>query len=178
MKLETSYQTAKELAHQSKPVFYTHLAAPLLQGAGTLDAPYVVGRKYRGLFDENDGSYVTVTRAASAETLVDRDSYGAIPLFYSTNRPIVSTDIRLLIEIEKPDLDVSAVAEYLSASYLTGGKTIYRNVRSLMPDETIVVRDNVVVTSSKKIFRVSSRLQKTPRRSYSKVLSIIRSAIC
>jgi asparagine synthetase B (glutamine-hydrolysing) len=152
MKLETSYQTAKELAHQSKPVFYAHFAAPLLRGTGAPDAPYVVGRKYRGLFDDNDGSYVTVTRAASADTLVDRDSYGAIPLFYSTNRPIVSTDIRLLIEIEKPDLDVSAVAEYLSASYLTGGKTIYRNVRSLMPDETIVVRDNVVVTSRKKIF--------------------------
>jgi asparagine synthase (glutamine-hydrolysing) len=153
MKLETNYQAASELARQSKPVFYTHLAAEFLKDVGTSETPqYVVGRKYRGLFDGNDGSYVTVTEAASGGSVIDRDSYGAIPLFYSTAHPIVSTDIRLLIEIENPGLNLQAVGEYLSASYLTGGKTIYQNVRSLMPNETMTVRDDIVVTSAKNIF--------------------------
>ena len=113
---------------------------------------YVIGRRFRGIFDGNDGSYVTVTTGKSGETRIDRDSYGAIPVFYSTLHPIVSTDLRLLIEIEKPGLNCQALAEYVSASYLTGGKTIYENVRSLMPNEAIVVRDNVVVTNAKRIF--------------------------
>lgn len=153
MKVATNYQSARELADRGEPLFYSHFRDPLFQSAETETGPqHVVGRRYRGQFDENDGSYVTVTQAKCGDTRIDRDSYGAIPLFYSTTRPIVSTDIRLLIEAGRPGFDFQALAEYLSAAYLTGGKTIYQNVRCLMPDEVISVEGAVVRTSKKKIF--------------------------
>ena len=153
MKLVTNARSAKELAGRSEPFFHTHVTGKLLETVETHESTqYVVGRRFRGIFDGNDGSYVTVTTGKAGETRIDRDSYGAIPVFYSTLHPIVSTDLRLLIEIEKPGLNCQALAEYVSASYLTGGKTIYENVRSLMPNEAIVVRDNVVVTNAKRIF--------------------------
>lgn len=153
MKLVTSDSSAKDLAGRSEPFFYTHITGKLFETVETQESSQcVIGRKFPGIFDGNDGSYVTVTTAKTGETLIDRDSYGAIPVFYSTVHPIVSTDIRLLIEIEKPGLNSQAMAEYVSSSYLTGGKTIYENVRSLMPNEIIVIRDNVVGTSAKRIF--------------------------
>jgi hypothetical protein len=33
--------------------------------------------------------------------VIDRDCYGAIPVFYSTHRPLVSTDMRLILEIDR-----------------------------------------------------------------------------
>jgi asparagine synthetase B (glutamine-hydrolysing) len=154
MKLVTDFQLAKDLAARSEPFFYAHPASPLLfDGVETQDhSKYVIGRRYRGLFDDNDGTYITVSKSKNEETVIDRDSYGAIPLFYSINPPIVSTDIRLLVAIEKPALDFQALAEYLSTSYLTGGKTIYEGVRSLMPTQTITVRDNIVRATAKSIF--------------------------
>lgn len=153
MKLVTDHQTARELAARSEPFFFARVRPELFEAVETQEqSQWVIGRKYRGLFDGNDGTYITFSTSRSGETLIDRDSYGAIPLFYSTAHPIVSTDIRLLLEIEKPDLNFQALAEYLSAAYVTGGKTIYENVRFLMPDQTIVVRDNIVRTRSKSIF--------------------------
>jgi asparagine synthase (glutamine-hydrolysing) len=153
MKVVTAYQLATDLVARSEPFFYSHLPARLLDGTeGSDGARYVIGRRYRGLFDDNDGTYVTVTQAKTGEALIDRDSYGAIPIFYSTVFPIVSTDIRLLIALAKPGFDLPALAEYLSASYLSGGRTIYRNVRFLMPDETLVVKDGAATTHRKEIF--------------------------
>jgi asparagine synthase (glutamine-hydrolysing) len=153
MKLVTNYEMAKELAGRSAPLFYARVRPELFDGVETQEpSQCVIGRKYQGLFDGNDGTYITVTTSKSGDTLIDRDSYGAIPLFYSTVHPIVSTDIRLFIAIEKPALNFQALAEYLSASYVTGGKTIYENVRSLMPTETITVKDNMVETRPKSIF--------------------------
>src|SRR5580704_15205853 len=153
LKLVTNNQSARQLAGRAEPFFYTHITGKLLQSIETPESlKYIIGRRYRGLFDANDGTYVTVTTAKGGETLIDRDSYGAIPLFYSTVHPIVSTDIRLLLELEKPGLNLQALGEYLSASYLTGGKTIYENVRVLMPNEILIVKDNIARTRPKSIF--------------------------
>ncbi len=159
MKVVTNYQLAKELAERSEPFFYSHLAGKLFEQAEGGDGTrYVIGRRYRGLFDGNDGAYVALTQAKTGETLIDRESYGAIPLFYSTAFPIVSTDIRLLIELIKPNFNFQALAEYLSASYLSGGRTIYKNVRFLMPDETIVIKDKAVTTHRKSIFSEEAKI--------------------
>jgi asparagine synthetase B (glutamine-hydrolysing) len=153
MKIVTDRESAKRLAARSEACFHTHITERRLEKIETPDSlQYVVGRKYRGLFDANDGTYVTLTRAKGGDTLIDRDSYGAIPLFYSTVHPIVSTDIRLLIEIEKPSFNFRALGEYLSAAYLTGGRTIYENVRVLMPNETLVATSNSITTRAKEIF--------------------------
>jgi asparagine synthetase B (glutamine-hydrolysing) len=152
MRMVTDYQLAKALAGRSEPVFYAGLTGDVYRETdATGHERHVIGHKQRGLFDDNDGSYVTVASTDNV-TLIDRDSYGAIPLYYSTTRPIVSTDMRLIIDIDQPALSAEGVAEYLSASYLTAGKTIYRNVRSLLPTETITVEDNRVRTNRKKIF--------------------------
>ena len=153
MKIATNRQNAKQLVRNSESVFYTHIAAPLYETTKSGDLEHhVIGRKYRGLFDENDGSFVAFTQVESGTVLIDRDSYGSIPLFYLTNRPVVSTDLKFLIEICGHDFRFGAVAEYLSAAYLTGGKTIYENIRWLMPNETIVLQRNHLVIRSKNIF--------------------------
>jgi asparagine synthetase B (glutamine-hydrolysing) len=153
MKVTTYYQSALRLVTNSEPVFYTHIAAPLYERIKRGDfEQHVIGRRYRGLFDENDGSYVTLTTAESGAVLIDRDSYGSIPLFYLTDRPVVSTNLKFLIETCSRNFSFEALAEYLSAAYLTAGKTIYENIRWLMPNEKIVVQGNRLAIKPKDIF--------------------------
>ena len=64
MKIATNRQNAKQLVRNSKSVFYTHIAAPLYETTKSGDLEHhVIGRKYRGLFDENDGSFVALTQS-------------------------------------------------------------------------------------------------------------------
>jgi asparagine synthetase B (glutamine-hydrolysing) len=159
MKLVTNYQRAKELAERSEPFFYARVRPELFDGDETQKRlQCVIGRQYEGLFDGKDGTYIAVTTSDSGETLIERDLFGAIPLFYSTHRPIISTDIRLLIAIEKPTLNFEALAEYLSASYVTGGKTIYEHIRCLMPTESIIARDKNSEIRVKGIFPPESTM--------------------
>lgn len=148
MQIVSNYAFANRLASASVPIFFTTLAGGPNRNADQC----VFGRKYRGLFDECDGSYVTLTTTQRGETVIDRDCYGAIPLFYSTTRPVVSTDLRLFHTIDDLEFGYQAVAEYLSTAYLTGGKTIYRDVRVAMPDEVIILDGKAVRTSRKRIF--------------------------
>jgi asparagine synthetase B (glutamine-hydrolysing) len=153
MKVVTDRQSARELAGRAEPLLYTHVPAGPLRGTGPqVRAGYLIGRRYHGAFDDDDGSFVSVDKADHGTTVIDRDSYGSIPLFYSTTRPFVSTDIRVLLEIEKPEFDWQALAEYLSTSYLTGGKTLYAHLRFLMPNETIVIKDATLTTHEKNVF--------------------------
>src|SRR5438477_397691 len=130
MKVVTDYRLAKTLAGRSEPVLYCN-AEPYAQRADGGHEEHVIGRRYRGLFDENDGSYVIVTKASDGILHIDRDSYGSIPIYYSRVRPVVSTDMRFIVEIDRPNFSSPAVAEYISAAYLTGGRTIYEDVHSL-----------------------------------------------
>lgn len=153
MKVATDYRTATELAGCFRPVFYSHFGSPLYAKTqrGSRDQ-HVIGRKYRGLFDEDDGSYVTLTEAEDGMALIDRDFYGSIPLYYSTKRPAISTDLRWLVELDGSVLKSEGLAEYLSAAYLTAGKTIYDNIRWLMPDEMIVSIGGSLQIKAKSIF--------------------------
>lgn len=112
----------------------------------------MIGRRYRGLLDDWDGAYITATDAGGGEVVIDRDAYGAIPLFYAASAPIVSTDLGVVRDLMGSDLDAAGLAEYLSAAYVTGGKTIYRNVCVLMPNQSLVIRGNVLAAQSKKVF--------------------------
>ena len=151
MRVVTDRELAMTLARRSEPVFYSHFANNLhQQSRGGHNEEYVIGRRYRGLFDAYDGSYVTVT--SSGETRIDRDSYGAIPLFYSTVSPVVSTDMRLIVEINRPQFNFASLSEYLSAAYLTAGRTIYQNINFLMPNEKIVSDRSRLFVKEKKVF--------------------------
>lgn len=153
MKVATNYQAAIQLVTNSESVFFTHIGAPLYEktNRGELEQ-HVIGRRYRGIFDENDGSYITVTAVKGGAVSIDRDSYGSIPLFYLTDRPVISTDLKFLIEVCSHDFSFEALAEYLSAAYLTAGKTIYKNIRWLMPNETIVLQGKRLAIRPKNIF--------------------------
>lgn len=150
MRVVTDYSLAAALIRENVPVVYSHIAGDSAPGVCS-GREYVIGRRYRGLFDEPDGSYVTILDAGDGETIIDRDSYAAIPIFYSISPAVVSTDPALLIETCS-DLDLDGVAEYLSAAYMTGGQTIYRHLRFLMPDETIAVRNDHLRIRKKRIF--------------------------
>jgi asparagine synthetase B (glutamine-hydrolysing) len=148
MQIVSDFALAYRLASQSVPFFFTTL--PVSRSATT--AQHVLGRRYRGLFDESDGSFVTLTATKRDQTVIDRDCYGGIPLFYSVTKPIISTNLQLFANMSGSEFDYQAIAEYLSAAYLTGGRTIYRNVRVVMPDEVTIVDGKAARTSRKSVF--------------------------
>lgn len=157
MRIVQDRELAKTLAVNSEGFFFTNFAEPLSERIkGDRYEQHVFGRKYRGLFDEADGSFVTLTTAPDGKTVIDRDCYGSIPVYYSVSRPIVSTDMTILIELESPAFDRQAIAEYLSASFLTGGKTIYANIRCLMADETLFFHGGALSIRPKEIFPTGS----------------------
>jgi asparagine synthetase B (glutamine-hydrolysing) len=154
MKVITDYRLAKTLADRFEPVFYSHFPARLSTCAAhdRLDH-HVIGRRYGGLFDDNDGSFVALTKdKRTGSTLIDRDCYGAIPLFYSAARPLVSTDMRLILDVDRPAFNASALAEYLSAAYVSAGRTIYQDVLFLMPNETMRWDGSALKVEPKPIF--------------------------
>ncbi len=153
MKVVTEYELAKSAISNSEPCFYAHFKDNLFERT-VIDGQfqYAFGRRYPGLFDAFDGSYITLTKDPHGAVRIDRDSYAAIPVFYSTTRPIVSTDLRLIVDTRKPRLDSQALREYLSTAYLTGGKTIYENIRSLMPNQFLTFDERTLRPESKTIF--------------------------
>jgi asparagine synthase (glutamine-hydrolysing) len=153
MRIVTDYELARTLAGRGEPVLYSHFPGEMHERRETEGREtHVIGRRYRGLFDDSDGGYVTVTAAGGGATMIDRDGYGAIPVFYAARRPLVSTDMRLIVEVERPTFNFQALSEYLSAAYLTSGKTVYDGVRCLMPGEAIVCDGTSLKTQARRIF--------------------------
>ncbi len=153
MKVSTDLFEAMDLIACGAPVFYSHLTGPLFGRSETeRQTTYVVGRRYRGQFNNCDGSYVVITINETGEVMIDRDPFGSVPVYYSTTDPFASTDIRLLLSTGLPDFDVGALAEYLSSAFLTGGKTIYQGVRCLMPNESLKLTAGQFRPTPKQIF--------------------------
>jgi asparagine synthetase B (glutamine-hydrolysing) len=154
MTVVTDYRQAKQLTARLKPCFYAPFDKALV--ARTSDADHeqiVIGRRYKGIFDDEDGSFVKIREAKRDYRLeIDRDSFGSIPVFYSENRPIVSTDLSFIVDVEQPAYDFQALAEYVSTAFLTGGKTIYKNIRWLMPTEKLSLSDKGAEIQEKEIF--------------------------
>src|SRR5690242_9304775 len=106
MKIAGNFHAATAFARNSEPFFYTHFTAPLYAEIHNQDFDrYVIGRQYRGLFGEEDGSYVTLTKTKGGDAVIDRDCYGAIPLFYSVGQCAISTDLRLLVRLCSSDFN-------------------------------------------------------------------------
>jgi asparagine synthase (glutamine-hydrolysing) len=181
MQLTSDPELAKSLAARSEAVLFNGYDSAHAEPNLRDDLPeLLIGRRYQGLFDANDGSYVAVRQVGKGVTTIDRDCYGAIPLFYSLKRPLISTDIRLILDIENPSIDLEGLAEYLSAAYVTGGRTIFENIRFLMPNETISVKDGILTVEKKAIFpaqvfrteqEVSDLLEQAINRSLESLLS-------
>ena len=153
MRVVTDYEEARSLAGRLEAVFYSSLKAPFHQRLDTdWGQDHVIGRRYPGLFDEQDGSYIAVTKDADGTWRIDRDAYGAIPVYFSNRRPLVSTDIRLILDVDRPEFDREALSEYLSCAYLTTGKSVYSAIRCLSPDEVLICANGALRTTPKRIF--------------------------
>ena len=149
MRVVTDRELAMTLARRSEPVFYSHFANNLhQQSRGGHNEEYVIGRRYRGLFDAYDGSYVTVTSSGETELT---EIHIEPSMFYSTVSPVVSTDMRLIVEINRPQFNFASLSEYLSAAYLTaGGRSIKISI-FLMPNEKIYRTRSRLFVKEKKV---------------------------
>lgn len=140
---------AKQAARAGTPLLYASREFGL---SAEDSAPAIIGRRYTGIFGSADGSFVSITPGSDGELVIDRDPYASIPIFYSTRRPAVSTDVGMLVGVEGPGFNGQALAEYLSAAYLAGGQTIFEHVRFLMPNEVLHLTKSVVRARPKRLF--------------------------
>jgi asparagine synthetase B (glutamine-hydrolysing) len=141
-----SAEAARARAMAGAPVLYSHV------GFERSGSEVVIGWRSPGLFEEADGSYVVVGHTPDGSSLVDRDGFGSVPLYYREDLAAVSTDLRFLLELRPTPLDPDGVAEYLASSFTTCGATVHRGVRVLEPDELVVVSGSSIRVERKPLF--------------------------
>jgi len=75
--------------------------------------------------------------------LLARDRLGKKPLFYSPNRKRVlfGSELKALLAADglSRDMDTQALTDYFSFGYIPAPKTIYRDVRKVLPGHYVVV---------------------------------------
>jgi len=156
MKITSQIEEFKDAASSKLPCLYSHFPLKFLDVENAQKGRKkhcVLGRQFNGLFSEPDGNFIEISINLSNNYFeVDRDNYGSIPLYYSSKHLLLSTDPRLLFEDETNALDMTAIGEYLSAAYISGGNTIYQNIKILMPDEIIVIKPHSFEIKKKLIF--------------------------
>jgi asparagine synthase (glutamine-hydrolysing) len=84
------------------------------------------------------------------ELFLARDRCGIKPLFYSLNRRTLAfaSEIKSLLLLPgfEAAVDPRAVFDYFSLHYITGSRTIYRDILQLQPGEALHLKDNRVTT--------------------------------
>lgn len=95
------------------------------------------------LYQELTGSYLLFTlNKLTGQRDVYRDAWGSIPLYYSEEFGMLSTDITALIcGVPKKTLNKKALGEYLSCSYIVGKRTLIHEIKALCPLESLHVTD-------------------------------------
>jgi asparagine synthase (glutamine-hydrolysing) len=85
----------------------------------------------------------------SDKLVISRDPFGIKPLYYVENDDFFAfaSEISALLDtgFARPDIDHQAEAELLQLKYVTGTKTIMRQVKRLDPGETIIVENASIV---------------------------------
>jgi asparagine synthase (glutamine-hydrolysing) len=75
--------------------------------------------------------------------LLARDRLGKKPLFYAPNRKRVlfGSELKVLLAADglSRDMDIQALSDYFSFGYIPAPKTIYRDVRKVLPGHYVVV---------------------------------------
>lgn len=100
--------------------------------------------KVREIQQKTDGQYIAIiVDKNSGETIVFNDLLGRLPLYYykADTFFIFSRWIRLILLImQKVDFDTLALAEFLVFLYPLGDKTLFQNIKRLMPASLIVAK--------------------------------------
>lgn len=81
--------------------------------------------------------------------IIARDRLGVKPLFFyqNINTFIFGSEIKAILanpEIDKPELNETAVDNYFSYLYIPGRQTIYRSISKLLPGEYLVTQNENV----------------------------------
>jgi asparagine synthase (glutamine-hydrolysing) len=94
-------------------------------------------RRLRGMFA------IVLWDSAQRRVLLARDRIGKKPLFYAAdkNRLVFGSELKALLAADglPRDLDPQALSDYFSFGYIPAPKTIYRQVRKVLPGHYIVV---------------------------------------
>ena len=89
-------------------------------------------------FREFNGAFAFyILDKTKRELILVRDQVGRIPLYYTTlgNRFIFSSDLSEIVKSKgfPKKIDLSALNSYLTLRYIPGDKTIFKNVRRVLP---------------------------------------------
>ena len=146
---------AKKLSSKNIPLFFTRFQEPLLESTNNdCTIQHIIGRRYKGCLSEFDGSFVKLLIKKDI-TYIDRDSYGGIPIYFSNKIQFATTEFDVIIKLLNPkssSVNISAMSEYLSASYITNGKTLYKDISWLLPYQTLSFKKKIFSINNKKIF--------------------------
>ena len=94
-----------------------------------------IGIQYSGLLCELSGNYIEVIIEENSFR-IERDKFGAIPLYYSPKEKLISTCLQHF-NLPKETLSNEDIHKYISCSILTMRSTGYKDIYRLMPFETL-----------------------------------------
>ncbi len=101
------------------------------------DNKIIIGNKYKGLLSDEDGSFIEI-KFKNNSLSIKRDLWGSIPIYYDENRQIISNSVKNILNvIKKSKPNISALAEFVCAAYNTGNRTIYSDIKFLLPDKIL-----------------------------------------
>jgi len=84
--------------------------------------------------------FFAVVRVVDGTVLAAVDHVRSIPLFYAPDLGLVSDSARALRDrLDDSTVDPVAEAEYLTATYVTGDKTLYREIHTLRAGEVLAL---------------------------------------
>ncbi len=93
-------------------------------------------RRLRGMFA------IAIWDSRAQKLLLARDRVGKKPLFYSANRQriLFGSELKCLLAADgvPRTVDAQAVSDYFSFGYIPAPKTIYRDIRKLLPGHYLV----------------------------------------
>ena len=76
--------------------------------------------------------------------IVVRDRLGIKPLYYFCNNNVFlfASEIKSILKFPgfKPEINIEALKEYMVFRYLSGGRTMFKNVKRLLPGHMLIVR--------------------------------------
>jgi asparagine synthase (glutamine-hydrolysing) len=125
------------------------LPGPFVSGSDTevllhlyrRDGEHMVGR-LRGMFA------FAIWDARKRRLFVARDRLGIKPFFYRAVPGGVAfgSEIKALLEIDRPEMDRTALRDFFSYKYVPHPKTIYAGIRRLPPAHTLTWQDGRLAT--------------------------------
>jgi asparagine synthase (glutamine-hydrolysing) len=129
---------------------YKELAKTLsgLTTEGDVEVLYrLVQEKRAGALPLLNGFFAFAYWDGQGSLLLARDRFGEKPLYYFHDKRIFAfaSELKALMELIGPqELDHEQLYTYLRVNYCTGGHTIFRHVKRLLPGQVLTVNDTKI----------------------------------